>query len=113
MRGKEPMNRTITFRAGEDEIAAYQHAWQRLGYKSQSQFHRLASNALMLGKESKHSAVSPVIMLEINTHLNRVGSAILELIALAANDNQPLGEQFGRDLRKALQGVDTIRRKVS
>jgi hypothetical protein len=66
------------------------------------------------GGGQKHHAVSPLIMLKINTHLNRIGSVLSELmIAFAANDNLPLGEQFGNDLRKALQDINTIRRKVS
>lgn len=113
MRGKEPMGGTATFRAYEDEIAAYQRAWKQLGFESQSEFHRSASNRLVRGNDEKHHCMNPAILLEINAHLNRVGSAISELIALAANDNLPDGEQFERDLRKALQDVAAIRRKVS
>lgn len=113
MRGKEPMDETITFRVSEDEIAAYTRAWQRLGFKSQSQFHREAGNLLATGEVQNRHSINPTILAEINTHLMRVGTALSELLTLAANDNLSLGEQFGRDLRKALQGVDTIRRKIS
>lgn len=113
MRGKEPMSETITFRASDDEIAAYQRAWKQLQYRSQSEFHRAAGNILANNAKQNRHPINPTALAEINTHLMRIGTVLSELITLAANDNQPPSEQFGHDLRKALQDVAAIRRKVS
>lgn len=113
MYGKEPMDETITFRVSEDEIAAYNRAWQQLGFKSRSQFHRDASNVMATGGGQKRHTVNPAILLEINTHLNRVGSALAELITLAENDNLPDGQKFSESLNKAISDIHVVRRKVS
>ncbi|OEJ65264.1 hypothetical protein [Magnetovibrio blakemorei] len=113
MRGNKPMNETITFRASGEEIAAYSRTWRQLGFKSESEFHRTAGNNLVSGYEVKSHGVNPIILTEINTHLNRIGSSLMELVILSSNDNFPDSTLFSRALNEALLGIKAIRRKVS
>jgi hypothetical protein len=107
------MDGTKTFRASGEEIATYDRAWRRLGFRSQSQFHREAANMMATSKGKNYHAVSPTIALEINTHLNRIGSSLTELVALAANDNLPDSPRFVQALAQALSDIKTIKRRVS
>jgi hypothetical protein len=63
---------------------------------------------LATGEKQFNRPVSLPVLLEIRTHLNRVGSALAELLATAANDNAPFGEQFEDNLNKALRDIDAI-----
>jgi hypothetical protein len=107
------MERTITFRVNDDEYSAYMQAWRQLGYTSQSQFHREAGNILMCGKGANRPAVNTTILMELNTHLNRLGTTLSELLTLAANDNFPDNQHFEHALDQALSDIAVIRKKAS
>jgi hypothetical protein len=113
MRGNKPMDGAVTFRASSEEMDAYDRKWKQLGFKSESDLHRVAGNMLVSGNNEKHNGFIPTALVEINTHLNRIGSALMQLAVVATNDNFPDSPHFAKALEEALSDIKMIRRKIS
>jgi len=96
----------VSCRATDDEIAIWDQAWRKQGYKSRSQFMR----------QSICAAAVPGLMnmktVEESFHLNRISAVLMELRTLVAVNDNMLSDTNQKMLGQALEHVLAISKET-